>query len=524
MRATLLVIYVVSLAVLSLGQTTSPITEIDHDSAHYMELARSLQRGEGFLTQTHWALNMSHEELPYADTYRAPLYPILIAAFSYLTGDLYTAAKLVCVLTGALIPLLVFLFAHRRFGLPVWLAVLGAAVALVNHHLLVSGTRALTETPYTAGVFGVLYLVTRRRPSLIWAGVLAGLTWLMRYQALLLVPVCLLALTGPGVRFRDWIWRSIKFVLVALVVISPWMVRSVQLTGSPFYTDLKYHMVSTYDPDMTVYQYFHGLKPAPEPLEYVRDNPGQTASHFMRGAWRIGKDFPRENSGNLLLFALGAVGWALVWRRREEQAVKRYTGQLTLYGFVTAAIVAFSFADHRHLTGLDPLVAIYAVIAVAVAWSVRSSKGGRHWVGPVALVLLVMGMVYEGYSGHHRLRMNQQTPVTHVQAVESHLRSKLRPGDAVMSRKPYFISYLLDHHAVSLPWSSDEDFRKLAERYNVRFAIVPERMFRYGEHPESFFTTGVMPGWIREVERYDEQQIRLYEIETRSFPHPDSRR
>jgi hypothetical protein len=507
---TAFLIYAVSLVVLSWAQTASLESEMLHDSAHYLELARSVQRGDGYLTQTHWAINLPRTDLPYPDTYRAPLFPIAVAGVTFLTGDLFTSAKWICVVTGAMIPVLVFLFARRRFGLPVWLAVLGAAATLVNHHLLISGTRPLTETPFTAGVLGVLYVVTGRSPAVVWVGLLTGVAWLIRYQAALLIPVCLLALTGPTVRVRDWLRRSLLLVIAALVVTSPWLVRNYQLTGSPFYSDLKYHAVSTYDPDRSMYAYFHGLAPAQTWPSYVIDHPQHVAEHVLTGVWRLSKDFPRENAGNVFLFTFAAAGWIVLLRRRRETAQRRVNLLFTTYGLLTAALVVSTFVDHRHLTSLDPFVGLFAAVAVASAWSTFAST--RRWLSRGLLTLLLIGIVYEGYSSFHRLNANDYHPMADFLAAEPYLREHLSPGEAVMDPKPYFASYRLDHPAVSLPWVDDNGFRSLADRYNVRLAVVPDAIARDKAFPGSFLETGVTPDWIREVQRIDDPPLRIYEM------------
>ena len=47
---------------------------------------------------------------------------------------------------------------------------------------------------FTAGVLGVIYLTTSSSPHSLRAGLLAGATWLTRYQGLVLLPIGLLAL------------------------------------------------------------------------------------------------------------------------------------------------------------------------------------------------------------------------------------------------------------------------------------------------------------------------------------------
>lgn len=160
-----LVIFCVSLALLAVAQAGSSADEISQDAAHYMSLARSLLRGEGFTDRTAHALNIPRPSFPFPDTYRAPLYPILIAMVSLLTGDHFAAGKWICVMTGATIPPLVYLFARHRLEQSPAAGLLAVAIVLVNHHQVLSATRVLTETPYTAAVLATASVRSRPAPT-----------------------------------------------------------------------------------------------------------------------------------------------------------------------------------------------------------------------------------------------------------------------------------------------------------------------------------------------------------------------
>lgn len=259
-----------------------------------------------------------------------------------------------------------------------------------------------------------------------------------------------------------------------------------------------------------MYAYFHGLAPAQTLPRYWIDHPRQTVDHFLAAAWKLAKDFPRENAGNIVFFAFAAVGWIVAWRRRREGTQRRMNLLFTTYSALSVALVTLTFVDHRHLTSLDPLVGLFAAVTVASAWSAFASS--RRWVARGVLALLLVVIVYEGYDGGRRLGANDYHPMGDFLAAEPYLREHLSPGEAVMDPKPYFASYRLGHPAVSLPWVGDDDFRMLAAQYNVRFVVVPDAIGREEAFPGSFIETGVTPDWIREVQRIENPPLRIYEI------------
>lgn len=512
------IVYLVSFLVLAWAQTASLETELAHDAAHYLELARNIRRGEGYVTNAHWALNLPEDRLPFPDTYRAPFYPFLVAGFSYVTGGYFAAGKWVSVAAGALLPALAYLFVRRRLGLPAAFAVLAAAIALVNHHLTTASTRALTEAPFAAAALGTLYLATGRPPRAAWGGFVTGIAWLTRYQATILIPACLLAFAGPGVRLRTWNRRALTFLAVTALVISPWLLRTYRVTGSPLHTDLTYHVVSSYDPDRSTYAYFHGVAPAEEPIPYILEHPVQTAGHLVYGIWKLAKNFPRENAGNILYFLLAGAGWILIWRRAGDPEHRRLSGILTFYALLTTVITVAAFTDHRHLTSLDPLVGVFAAVSLHRLWGIGKKAvpgaGGplRRGLRRAVLALLVAGFLFEAHQNYRRQTGDSPSSIEFVMASEPYLLAHLRPGEAVMAPKPYYISYRLDRPAVSLPWSSDPDFEALARRYRVRFALVSDDLVEIQPYPGSFLATGVPPAWAREVLRIEKPPLRIYEI------------
>ena len=171
---------------------------IESEGAEYTRIAENLRKGVGYV-----GIVSPGPQLVFN-----PLFPLLIAAASYIAPDYETAGRLVVLLLGTLLPLPVFGIASRLFNRRVGLI---AALLTALHPLLINLSFAvLSEGPYITLFLSAVYVVVRAldRPSLrLWslAGGAFGLTYLLRQEALaaLLIAVLFaLAATGGGAIIR----------------------------------------------------------------------------------------------------------------------------------------------------------------------------------------------------------------------------------------------------------------------------------------------------------------------------------
>lgn len=508
----LIAVYALALVTLGVAQLGTHEVETAHDGVHYLQIARSLARGEGYVSYTHWALNLPKETLPHPDTYRAPLYPIMVAALARVVPDFIVAGKWVSVITGALVPPLVLLFSVGRLRTSLGFGLLAALIALTNHHLMIAGSRALTEAPYTAATLVSLYFLATPRPSPWRAGLAGGVACLIRYQGALLIPCALLSFVLRRGRPVTWVRRSLTFSGVFLIVVSPWLVRNQVVAGSPFYTDLKYHIISTYDPDRSFHQYFHGLTPPSEPISYMTKRLDRTVLLFGHRLWLLIDAIGRENAGNplLLVFAIAGVAHVARGRMPTPRAARTRAGpDASIYALQVAAIffalniglASLTFAKHRHLTSCDPFFAVLTVAGLAGALAWADGRGRlRPLVRSSLVALLALGIVTEGVRSVRKISRIEPRGLQHAQACAEIIGGDLPPGEAVMAESPYFFGYALDRPAVSLPWADDDGIRSIALRYHVRYLCLVQDETR-SPYPNSFVDTGILPGWLHEVGR-----------------------
>jgi 4-amino-4-deoxy-L-arabinose transferase-like glycosyltransferase len=193
---------------------------IGGDAGFYESAARLLAHGT-FYARTIFNHSYQTAEHP-------PLYPLVLAMLSPLSGAGETGFRIVSCVIGslgvALIALLAARLGGRRAG-----RLAGALAAFYPPFVTADGL-IMSEPLFVVTVAAALLLAlhVRVRPSLpvaVWLGVAVGAATLTRGEGLLLIPLlalpalCRRAPSGRGV-------RVLAAMLASLAVIAPWVVRN----------------------------------------------------------------------------------------------------------------------------------------------------------------------------------------------------------------------------------------------------------------------------------------------------------
>ncbi len=153
---------------------------IENEGVEYARIGENLLRGRGFVGIFNNGVQLNFP----------PLYPIAIAALSLVTGSSEWAARLICIFAGALLVVPMARFADWIHGRRV-AQVVAAMVAL--HPMLIAGSASTySEGPYLTLMLFALYetarwVATRRLRHALVAGLLMGLSYLIRPEAFLFV-------------------------------------------------------------------------------------------------------------------------------------------------------------------------------------------------------------------------------------------------------------------------------------------------------------------------------------------------
>ncbi len=349
----------------------------------HLSVARHLVRGEGFLTDVTYPLSFAFpfaRELPQPLIHRQPGFAVLLTAPCLTAGgnphrmvDMVRHMQIILlglmVMTGsavflrrghqaAVVPWLVLLFANPLLVFAVDWGMVELACSLL---LLVLWLRMRGDAP------GGPHWID---------GLLAGMLSMLRLD-LFWVPILWWVLLRRNSRGTSPVpaWSARRLVLVLLawfLVIAPWAIRNLQLTGQPAFSLQAYaeHVKDTRAwPGYTVYRQ---LEPQPF-FETMTTDPMPVLRKVGRGMRFFYRDLPRLVPLLVLVgLACGALAFLAVWLKigPATPGLRRWNSKIGIpatsrtgpaaLAVLTAALmtIQYSFFDHslRHLLIVLPVM------------------------------------------------------------------------------------------------------------------------------------------------------------------------
>jgi 4-amino-4-deoxy-L-arabinose transferase-like glycosyltransferase len=223
-RDDFLVIAGVVILALALRIYTFPIARvIAADGISYVNIARSIFRGEGFSGTVHYP----------------PVFPLLIGLMNVLVGDDELAGKLVSMVMGTALVVPVYLLAKTLFSRQT--AVVAALLVALSPALAKLSSEVLTQSTYLTLVLTALFCLWRSVELLqrrwgIAAGLLFGAAYLTRPEAIIILVATLLLFFVVPIVARNCAKRHLTvlcFVLGAfLVLAAPYILLLHDLNGA----------------------------------------------------------------------------------------------------------------------------------------------------------------------------------------------------------------------------------------------------------------------------------------------------
>lgn len=367
-----------------------------NDSIYYSAQARGLAEGRLFLEPF-----SSH---PGAE--HGPLTSLLMASVSWI-GDAIPWQRAITVPFGIASVILVALIARRVGGNAV--SLLAAAVAAAYPNLWLSDGLVMSESFAIAAVLAVLAAATRggepTRSGAIWLGALVGVAALVRSELLLLAP--LLTVLIIRVRTRGSLGRGLLVMVVAAVVISPWVAfnmarfeRPVLLTTNEGGLLLGTNSPDTYwGPNIGGWSLVRLL----DEMESVPEIEARDASVRSDHMRRVGIEFAVDN-----------------WRRLPVVVAARVGRLVDVYG-IDAQLAQDAGEERGRIGPIAGIAAFWVLAPLAMFGAVvmgRTATGRQAravLVAPIVIAVVVAAAFY----GTHRLRAPAEPSIVILAAVGS---------------------------------------------------------------------------------------------------------
>jgi hypothetical protein len=401
------------------------------DSVAYLDVARSLASGKGYIFHTGEPL-----------VYWPPLYPMLLALVGIATG--LDPSSFAHVVNAILFGLLILLSARLlRSGLRLTAAYSALGVCAMVFSVPLSGIYAMTWSECLFIPLVALFLVCAQRywesRSVVMLAMMAmstALACLTRYIGVALVPTGILVLMlAPGANPRARFTRASVFAILSLAPLGFWLLRNYQQSGT--LSGDRFHPVFEFVTNVILL--VTSMLSWYEPLGLAVKSASGAGAQAVRSA---------SLSINLFvaLVGAGALAAALVLSRRARTRLSdglkavlcRDQPAVIFLGVYSAALVllaargASSFVDQRLLSPLYvPATLLLLKLAHSMLGQERTNRTAlvrnlplvllSLWLCfPLAWVLRSTARRYENGAGGYNTRMwRESETIAHASRVPS---------------------------------------------------------------------------------------------------------
>jgi len=234
----------------SLTWNTFPHADVKGDTsiiANFIKTGRLWGEPPDSSALRHPSLFSADSRLGVPSLQHGPVWQVLGGGLSMLwrgstIADAFLALRILSVLSGTAMIFLLWkvakMFVHPSAAL---VCALWASLSFLLIDYSGNGAfYALQGSLYLVWILLAMRPSTHRRAVMM--GALAGLAYLVNYQAIILLPISIVLAWFPGpVRFRDGLLSAIIFTVAMSLVASPWLIRNAILVGDPF----AHHLVNS---------------------------------------------------------------------------------------------------------------------------------------------------------------------------------------------------------------------------------------------------------------------------------------
>ena len=445
------------------------------------------------------------------NTFQGPGYPAALALLSKLTGlggDLFTVGKWLSVVCAVLCGWLVFQLCAQLFGY--WVG-LGAQLLMVaSGEFPQFSISATTDVFFLLLCLATLAVFTHEQWPLRWrlggAAALAGLSYLTRYNGLFLLAACLLGIALIDVTWRERMRLAALFLLLFVLVASPWFYFNAKQHGSPLYNTNYLNIATEFYPELVkgevnqdatraLSERFHSFG------EVLRYDPWILLKRYPVNLWQSVRNLATTTLMPAVTAWLALAGLVLWLFERRHKAVWIVLSAGVFY----LLLMALNHWETRYYFFVLPLCAGLAVYAIARLFALMRTSG---WLTQPAWALLpatfvAVLFVITAQSGHTAMREFLNSHPAEVTAARAYLQSvgacSAQTPKRIVARKPH-LSYLCHGEWLFFPQvKTPDELRAWLAQNTVDYLLVSERELKERKGLKPLGDPANAPAWLQPV-------------------------
>jgi 4-amino-4-deoxy-L-arabinose transferase-like glycosyltransferase len=449
---------------------------------------------------------------PYTYQHQPPGYSLFLAGVWLVTGDFFAAGKIISAFAAALLGWITYLLGKTLFDSRIALAsTVLLLVSLVPYSFL-----AATDLPAATLIILTLYLLLRQQTptgsTCFWVGTLAGVSYLVRANAIFLIPgigVSLFLLLASLQPWQSRLMRIGLFLCGALVVIGSWLILNWQTNEDPL-ASTAYLQIAAY--------FYHPLKGrwgtdlrevAPQfgsLWEVFFYDPVRLLREYCESAFYKNIRLFRLEQGRSFFFAVAGFLLLLgdLCRRRVVFLAVCFSGYLLL------GLVVFFIRYYLFLFPLFFLLVAYFFFSETFfgksSGRILTFRVATSWL---IIIFLAASLARDSY---HATRHTLAAEPKHLLAIATFLQARSSPQDLIIARKPH-LAYLAGLTNIFPLAKEATDFLAAAREHHARYIVYSDAEASSWQGLESLKDPSALPDHFKLIYRHEPTHTLVYEID-----------
>lgn len=448
---------------------------------------------------------------PYTYQHQPPGYPLLLAGVWLVTGDLFTAGKIISAFAAALLGWITYLLGKTLFDSRIALAsTVLLLVSIVPYSFL-----AATDLLAAALILLTLYLLLRHQApqgsTCFWVGILAGVSYLVRANAIFLIPSIAVSLFLLLASLHPWQRRFIRaglFLCGAFVVIGLWLILNWQTNENPL-ASTAYLQVAAYFYHPTNGRWGTNLQeiaPRFDSLwEVFLHDPVRLLQEYCKSAFSSNIRLFRLEQGRSFYFAIAGFLLLLGDLRRRRVVFLA----VCVSGYLLLGLVVFFVRYYLFLFPLFFLLVAYFFFSETFfsksSGYILTFRVAASWL---IVLFLAASIAKDSYQATRRTLAAEPR---YLFDIATFLQTRSSPQDLIIARKPH-LAYLAGLPRIFPLAENAAGFLAAARENHARYIVYSDAEASGWQGLESLKDPDALPDAFTLIYRHEPTHTLVYEI------------
>ena len=400
-----------------------------------------------------------------------PGYEIVLIAVYWFFGDMFTAGKVISIISAALMCWLAFQLVKRIFDARVALFTMLPLALVILPWAVVASTDVFFAFLVTASLYSLIKDQKIEFAHLMWSGLLTGFIYITRHNGIALFPAVAVILLFINPDNLPLLQRAKSFAIFlgfAALVMVPWMVTNFLVNENAFRSD-SYLIIASHFYSRPGVTNAEDMAKVAQKFSSLADVVFYDFKHFVfHYAGNLYRHF-REVLLNSITLPAGLFvlpGLLLLFREPSKRQLAFIS--FPVFGFLLLCLVHY---EPRYYLFI---ILFFVFGAAYFFFGAHGVQGDSRWYRRLNWGVYGFAVLALGYHSSKELQSTLTTEPHELRVAAQTLRQHSQKGEVIIARKPH-LGYLSELKTLYFPEAdSIDELIRFAKSRNAKYLLYGE--------------------------------------------------